>query len=775
MSVKYFDKEQNKWIAFPGTIGAKGKDSYEVAVDHGYKGTYEEYEAMIVDMPELFAKAEKFIENIDEYPMQDSDNLVKSGGVFTHVDSLAAAVNKDINDKYSELKTDIDNAKEEFGNNISELQNNVNGVINEQISGINSSIKYLEDSLTELQDNLSGEVSDKVSKEEFQASAKEIAESIAAGDSNLIDRLTGKIDDPIEIVGTCIKDGVITSEHMAANYMYTKELTAEQVAAIKINADQITAGTIDAARLNLSDYLTIGDAENTYFTTDKANTLTLTGDRITGGDIKGLTIKSNDNDNPAWMLDKDGSGLLANGNILWDTNGDVTFGDNVTLSWGNVTGKDSIENDVNQAKQDAADAKEALNGKADKSEIPDVSGFITSDVIDEINNRIDNINVEIDANDVVAALQNSDSEVLSDIVNGKVKINGTSITDGSIAAEKIAANSITANQIAAGAITANEIASDYVYAGAIDATQITSSKITAEQIDATNLKVTSANIDGKIAAAKLELTDYATKSEVNNLKITSDKIEGGALSGLTISSGNGAWGLSKDGSGYFSNNAISWNKSGEAVFNGNISIGSGIEFYSGNMTFNLSQGSIKIETINNNKVAGIELKNGQIYIRNDSGQYYSTGGYYKPIDTYICDVVQAEYHANNHTLDTRYDVSYTIEGVNDSYPREYISIAPIIKKVTTPIYRELKEGVIIETPGTPETKTMMYTSKATPDDGYYTMSVSNTWDGRVTIANTGMINIQATPQGSTVAEIISVNITFKFDDLSTKAKIIHLQ
>lgn len=36
-----------------------------------------------------------------------------------------------------------------------------------------------------------------------------------------------------------------------------------------------------------------------------------------------------------WRLNKDGSGRIANGNILWDSTGNVTFGDSVSLKWKN--------------------------------------------------------------------------------------------------------------------------------------------------------------------------------------------------------------------------------------------------------------------------------------------------------------------------------------------------------------------------------------------------------------------------------------------------------
>ena len=57
---------------------------------------------------------------------------------------------------------------------------------------------------------------------------------------------------------------------------------------------------------------------------------------IIGDTLTGKTIKSS-GDN--WFIGKDGDGKLAKGNITWDTNGNVTLGENVKLSWGTIQGR----------------------------------------------------------------------------------------------------------------------------------------------------------------------------------------------------------------------------------------------------------------------------------------------------------------------------------------------------------------------------------------------------------------------------------------------------
>lgn len=133
MSVKYFDKTQNKWVIFPGSIGApgrsayelaiqqgykgtldewllslKGKDAYTIAVEGGYKGTEEEFNNALTTAPIAVDK----INNADLVPTKDSTNLVLSGGVKDAIDSLNSDFNADlatINSSITNLSDEIDN------------------------------------------------------------------------------------------------------------------------------------------------------------------------------------------------------------------------------------------------------------------------------------------------------------------------------------------------------------------------------------------------------------------------------------------------------------------------------------------------------------------------------------------------------------------------------------------------------------------------------------------------------------------------------------------
>lgn len=78
---------------------------------------------------------------------------------------------------------------------------------------------------------------------------------------------------------------------------------------------------------------------------------------IEAGDITGHTIASGDvipgTDIPRWKIGNEGEGWLANKQISWNENGDVTFGELVKIKWDNVDEKPEIpeggltENDVN--------------------------------------------------------------------------------------------------------------------------------------------------------------------------------------------------------------------------------------------------------------------------------------------------------------------------------------------------------------------------------------------------------------------------------------------
>lgn len=112
MSVKIYDKEQKKWIIFPGTIGAPGKDAYLIAQENGYTGTKEEYAKVLTDIP-------KIINSIEEKPTEGSKNLITSGGVWQAIDDVHTTIDNQINiisDKVDINTENISNIEQDITN-----------------------------------------------------------------------------------------------------------------------------------------------------------------------------------------------------------------------------------------------------------------------------------------------------------------------------------------------------------------------------------------------------------------------------------------------------------------------------------------------------------------------------------------------------------------------------------------------------------------------------------------------------------------------------------
>ena len=133
MSVKYFNKEKNQWVIFPGTMGAPGKDAYLIAQENGYTGTKEEYNKVLVEIP-------KIIESIENTVTEGSKNLITSGGVWTAIDELNKSVETDLTkleEKVNINTSDIANNKDvitTLNRTVTEISATVTRIINTEIS-----------------------------------------------------------------------------------------------------------------------------------------------------------------------------------------------------------------------------------------------------------------------------------------------------------------------------------------------------------------------------------------------------------------------------------------------------------------------------------------------------------------------------------------------------------------------------------------------------------------------------------------------------------------
>lgn len=133
MSIKIYDKEQKKWIIFPGTIGAPGKDAYLIAQENGYTGTKEEYAKVLTDIP-------KIINSIEEKPTEGSKNLITSGGVWQAIDDVHTTIDNQINiisDKVNSNTENISNIEQDITNiRTTEILDQIKGSIIDNLESL---------------------------------------------------------------------------------------------------------------------------------------------------------------------------------------------------------------------------------------------------------------------------------------------------------------------------------------------------------------------------------------------------------------------------------------------------------------------------------------------------------------------------------------------------------------------------------------------------------------------------------------------------------------
>lgn len=619
MSVKYFNKEKNEWVIFPGTIGAPGEDSYQIAVNHGYKGTYEEYQHMIAIMPDVLMKATDFVNNIDEIPTENSDHLVKSGGVYSSIKNVETLVN----DKSSELNSKIEEAKSEIENNINpkldelndritDVESDLNGSLddlekividnkNDSDNSINDLEKSFDDKMQEVLDNLNNKanVSDiptdyvtpdviegvysAIDNIDTTVSAEEVATVLDA------DMIAGVVNGSLKIEGTAITDGAIATRHMIAN---------------TISGTVITGGTI------------IGD---------KIAANTLTSNHIKGSALNGLTIEDGAG---KWKLNKDGSGYLASQNIKWDTSGNVTFGSGVTIAWSNE-----------QQKQ-VDDAKTAANNAETNSK--KYTDQAKSDLLASIDGKVD-------------------SKYTEKIGSKLTYIDKNGIYTGTLTADQMVAIDIDASRITSGTISANRLnLKDYLTVSAADSKYAAASAVNTLNTTVSNLKTKVNSVETSVGA-KATLSDVITALSkaptgsttinggwinTNAITITPSQIVDGNNNPVTIitsdtlattnviaknlrvnaanisgdlSASNNAWILKSDGSGHVSNGNLSWD------VNGNLS---GIGAFTG-ASYTLSDFQDMGQNTETN-LTDIRVHRVGLFNTSYSGMYTFTDGYATP-------------------------------------------------------------------------------------------------------------------------------------------------
>lgn len=88
MSILRYKNSNGQWTELPLLEGPPGMSAYEHAVAGGYDGTLEEFEELLNAVVNI-DEAEEIA--IDSEPIEDSDNLVTSGGVYNALFSRIAS------------------------------------------------------------------------------------------------------------------------------------------------------------------------------------------------------------------------------------------------------------------------------------------------------------------------------------------------------------------------------------------------------------------------------------------------------------------------------------------------------------------------------------------------------------------------------------------------------------------------------------------------------------------------------------------------------------
>lgn len=236
-------------------------------------------------------------------------------------------------DSLDYIKTYIDTRSSEINNIISDLDKKYNDSYNtlseETIELLNSKISEAKDSLTESFDSKYDKLKEELESATDAETIKELQDSIA-----LLETEYTNINVALDKIKQDIEDG---------KSIFTEQEANELVETAFINGITMDdeSGELSAEKLLTKKIVAL-----------IANFGSVKAESIESGEISGSTITSLENapykDIPMWGLYPDGSGHLAGGEINWDNSGNVTFGDNVTLSWNNITNKDDALNSISE-------------------------------------------------------------------------------------------------------------------------------------------------------------------------------------------------------------------------------------------------------------------------------------------------------------------------------------------------------------------------------------------------------------------------------------------
>lgn len=236
----------------------------------------------------------------------DIKNVSKPVIVLEHLDGIVEPIKRYIDDLKNIIKTENEVTQSDL---VDDLKTHIQDVKNEVQNNFESEYDALKDKLKELEQT--GTIVDiELIKKQMQDLINRYEEIKTTIDnlSNVKPDVLNE-DDVKKLVNTALIDQTrITDDSIETSSAYIKELFA-LIAKF---------GTVKASN-------------------------------IEGDVISGHTVQSGKNitgtNTPTWQLNNDGSGHLANDNIRWNGNGEVTFGSGVTIGFDKVIGaQKEIEN-----------------------------------------------------------------------------------------------------------------------------------------------------------------------------------------------------------------------------------------------------------------------------------------------------------------------------------------------------------------------------------------------------------------------------------------------
>ena len=526
-----------------------GKDDFLNEVINNYDNTIKEYVNNYIntEASEALAGALAEVELLRDEAKTAVDNLE------TVLNDQVNTINTTISGNKEDLEAKLKEARDEAYNNaINAVQDFQNGVFSTTISGLNTTLeateKALEDAIAEGNADLIAKLGEV--KGELAGKISTVVAEAAAATEAVVNL---KYDVKEFEKSAVTKDEV--DNLLAASLIETTEVTGDQISTPSLLAKKIvgliaTFGSVRASKFvgtHIQGYTVSAPTnmidsdgnfiyeENSYEceldengkpiqATDKdGNPLFETdseGNKVpvykyasaynetTGKYEKIPKIAQKDPKDIAWQLNSDGSGWLANHNISWKQNGDITLSDKVTIKWGQVDGgQDAVDaaktelntaiNNLNtnfgtqfnttkqgllvdaQSKVDEALTTASTNLNTVKTALEQKIGNSESSIT-TLTSELDNLSGEIDALEIVntsiqSRLDEHDSvlseENLKDIASAAL-IEGTTITGDSISAENAIATNIVGLVAKFGTIKSANIEGDNIKGKTIESSNI---------------------------------------------------------------------------------------------------------------------------------------------------------------------------------------------------------------------------------------------------------------------------------------------------------------